>query len=525
VSTLRARLARLAERAARRWRRLGAQLEQLGPWLRRLLALPARPPMPGAEPVAGRARVPARLPLAPAASIVIPALNEARHIAGVVAFARADASTAEVIVIDDSSTDDTVAQARGAGARVITSTLLGKGASMADGVRAAGHEIVVFLDGDLSGLRPGLIHALCAPLLADEADFVKARFSREGGGGGGGGGRVTELTARPMLKVFFPELSHLTQPLGGIVAARRALLAQLDFDDGWGVDIGLVIDAQRAGARLAEVDIGSLVHDSQPLADLGAMANEVAAAIYRRALAAGRLHADQIVGMLDAQRQAAASLDHVVARWRGQLRLLLLDASAVVELATLPPAARPVHAPADLDVAAAALRFVHRRSLEQVARDLPLRAGVVELVNRMRRHGFMVGLVGEGWFVALEILRRRVFADFALGHTLVWQGEVCTGQWRANGAWLSSDGTADGKAQLLRRLRATSPGPALLECWAIGGEPDDLALLRGADTAFAFEPLASLRVHDPHVHGIRSYAELLARVSGLAAEVDEATLA
>jgi glucosyl-3-phosphoglycerate synthase len=88
------------------------------------------------------------------ASVVIPALNEAARIASVVRHALADPATAEVIVVDDSSIDDTAQLARQAGAEVITSTMLGKGASMCDGVGVAGCELVVYLDGDLSGLRP-----------------------------------------------------------------------------------------------------------------------------------------------------------------------------------------------------------------------------------------------------------------------------------------------------------------------------------------------------------------------------------
>ena len=143
--------------------------------------------------------------------------------------------------------------------------------------------------------RDGVVldaHVLVAERRArGEADFVKARFGR-------GGGRVTELTAKPMLKVFFPELSHYAQPLGGIIAARRSLLQSLEFENGYGVDIGLLLDAHRAGARVVEVDIGSLEHDSQPLLDLTAMANEVSRVIYSRAREAGRLHVEQITAIL-----------------------------------------------------------------------------------------------------------------------------------------------------------------------------------------------------------------------------------
>ena len=131
------------------------------------------------------------------ATVVIPALNEAKRISEVVAYALADPATAEVIVIDDSSIDSTAELARLAGARVLTSSMLGKGASMHDGIAPASRDFLVYLDGDLTGLRSGIISDLCAPLLRGEADFVKARFGR-------GGGRVTELTAKPMLKIFFP---------------------------------------------------------------------------------------------------------------------------------------------------------------------------------------------------------------------------------------------------------------------------------------------------------------------------------
>ena len=181
---------------------------------------------------------PLQLATAACATVVIPALNEAKRIADVVAYALRDPATAEVIVVDDSSVDDTAALAARAGAKVITSSMLGKGASMHDGVLHAQRDLLVFLDGDLAGLRPNIITDLCMPLLRGDADFVKARFGRAGG-------RVTELTAKPMLKVFFPELAHVAQPLGGLIAARSSLLKALDFEDGYDVDIGLLIDARR----------------------------------------------------------------------------------------------------------------------------------------------------------------------------------------------------------------------------------------------------------------------------------------
>ncbi len=219
---------------------------------------------------------PAEMPTGAYASVIIPVLNEERRIADVVRYAFSDPATAEVIIIDDSSIDETVTRARQAGAQVYTSSFLGKGASMRDGVGWAKKDILVYLDGDLASLREGIITDMCRPLVRGAADFVKARFGRSGG-------RVTELTAKPMLKIFFPELSGFAQPLGGMIAARKPLLQELSFENGYGVDVGLLIDAFLFGADLDEVDIGSLEHESQPLQDLSFMANEVSRVILNRA--------------------------------------------------------------------------------------------------------------------------------------------------------------------------------------------------------------------------------------------------
>jgi glucosyl-3-phosphoglycerate synthase len=500
--------------------------------------LPAADTLP-ADPPAAPAAPPAPVVLERCVSVVIPALNEARRIAEVVRYALSDPATAEVIVIDDSSIDDTAALARAAGAQVMLSTMLGKGASMRDGLARARHEWIVYLDGDLSGLQPGIVGALARPLAEDRADFVKAAFGRSAG-------RVTELTAKPMLKVFFPELAHLRQPLGGLIAVRASLLRQLDFEDGYGVDIALVIDAAARGARVAEVDIGSLEHESQSLGDLAAMANEISRVIYTRSRNAGRLHVEQIARMYEAQRQATASIEYIALRRRGRSRLLLLDLDGAVaarpllaELARHTGHARELQAlhehhaaterAALLQAEAALFRFVHRRQLEQAAMALPLKPGVVEWVNAMRRGGFMVGVLSHGWFAAAEVVRRRVFADFALAHTLQFVNEISTGELRLNPALLPDDeAPAQGQPDLvwaLRRLRAAAAAdggepradtpagsktsvPGFEVAWCAGQGPDSLALLREADRAFVLLPADAALRRIPGATFLKSYAEL-----------------
>lgn len=455
------------------------------------------------------------------ATVIIPTLNEAKHIAEVVTYALADATTSEVIVIDDSSTDETVILAGQAGAKVITSSMLGKGASMRDGLPPANSSVIVYLDGDLSGFRAGIITDLCTPLAKGEADFVKARFGR-------GGGRVTELTAKPMLKIFFPELAEFAQPLGGIVAARKSLLQSFQFEDDYGVDVGLLIDAYLVGAKLAEVDIGSLEHESQPLHDLTRMANEVSRVIFNRALVAGRLHQDQISAMFESQRQEAADIDYTLMRRNGRQRLLLLDMDGTITPSRFAlELARTTGREATLiellddpnydttsrsNLVADLFRFIHRRTFEQVAHSLELRSGVIEFVNQMRRRGFMVGVVSESYFIAAEILRRRIFADFAIAHTIQFESDICSGKVRLNPAFLPAADTGKTqpcKSNVLRCFLEDTTMPSVSETWVVGDNLNDLELMRLADRAFVIEPKSPSMLNDPKIQQIVSFSELL----------------
>ena len=480
-------------------------------------------------------------------SVVIPALNEAKRIADVVCYAFSDPATQEVIVIDDSSIDDTAARAKLAGAQVVTASMLGKGGSMCDGIGVAKNDIIVYLDGDLAGLRPGIITDLSQPVLKNKADFVKARFGR-------GGGRVTVLTAKPMLHIFFPEVAHFAQPLGGIIAAKKSLLQSLKFEDGYGVDVALLIDAHLAGAVLAEVDIGFLENDSQPLLDLSLMANEVGRVIFNRARTAGRLNVEQIGAMYESQRLASSGIEYVLTRRKGRQRLLLLDmdctvteAQFVVELARVTgqhEALNQLYSDSifqkddkrmQKDKIAYLFRFVHMQKFDEVARQMTIRAGAIEFVNKMRRQGFMVGVLSDSYFVAADIIRRRIFADFAMAHTIQFDGEVCNGQLNINPAFLSATDGGFGfpgrhfdkqnakngnntrrpmgcKSNVLRSFLADETSPPITLTWVVGANPDDLELMQLADHAFAIALISSKLKKVPRITQVASFEQLSTQI-------------
>lgn len=223
--------------------------------------------------------------------MVIPALNEETTVGGVVAAALASAP-AEVIVIDADSTDRTAAVAAAAGATVLNwrdilsgiAPVPGKGESLWRGVAAATGEIVVFLDADLTQPATGMVAALAAPFTDPDIHLVKADYLRSLNGQPSGGGRVTELTARPLLRLLFPQLAHIRQPLAGEYAIRRDTALHLPFVAGYGVESGLLIDvaAQHGAGAVTQVDLGVRHHRNRPLHELAPMADVVAATILSR---------------------------------------------------------------------------------------------------------------------------------------------------------------------------------------------------------------------------------------------------
>jgi glucosyl-3-phosphoglycerate synthase len=124
---------------------------------------------------------------------------------------------------------------------------------------------------------------------------------------------------------------------------------------------------------------------------------------------------------------------------------------------------------------------------------LAIRPGLIECVNQLRRNGFMVGVLSDSYFVAADIIRRRIFADFALAHTIGFEHEVCTGQLRMNSAFVrpAADGTqAVCKSNALRCLLEDPQLPAITLTWAVSSKPIDAELLRMADKAFCIGNVA-----------------------------------
>jgi glucosyl-3-phosphoglycerate synthase len=232
-------------------------------------------------------------------SVCVPARDEEATVGSIVATVRRELCERvplvdEVVVMDDGSTDATADAARWEGARVVAVDGVlpevpagsGKGNALWTSLYACDGDVLCWVDADIRNFGPHFVTELVAPLLTTEAvGMTKAYYRRPLHGAPSGGGRVTELVARPALSYLFPQLTAFVQPLAGEYAGRRDVFEAVPFFEGWGVEIGLLIDvvARFGPGSIAQVDLGVREHRNRALADLGPQALAVLATVLRRA--------------------------------------------------------------------------------------------------------------------------------------------------------------------------------------------------------------------------------------------------
>jgi glycosyltransferase involved in cell wall biosynthesis len=235
-------------------------------------------------------------------SLALPALNEEETVGNLIRMMKKQLMQKmplldEIVLIDSNSTDRTREIANKEGIPVYihqqllehTGARPGKGEALWKSLFVTHGDIIVWIDTDIVNIHPRFVYGIIGPLLQNpQIQFVKGFYRRPLKVGqkmqAGGGGRVTELTARPLLNLFYPELSGVVQPLSGEYAGRRGALEQATFFSGYGVETGLLIDVyERYGlSAIAQVDLLERIHHNQHLEALSKMSFAIIQTVMRR---------------------------------------------------------------------------------------------------------------------------------------------------------------------------------------------------------------------------------------------------
>lgn len=235
-------------------------------------------------------------------SLALPALNEEETVGTVIKTIKTTLLDKyplldEIVLIDSNSTDRTREIAQEIGIPIyIHQQILpqyeprsGKGEALWKSLLVTRGDILVWIDSDIVNIHPRFVYGVLGPLLLNERiQFVKGFYQRPLRTGrrvqSTGGGRVTELTARPLINLFYPELSGIIQPLSGEYGGRRKALEQLTFYSGYGVETGMLIDVfEKFGIRsIAQVDLLERIHHNQPLQALSKMSFLIMQTVLRK---------------------------------------------------------------------------------------------------------------------------------------------------------------------------------------------------------------------------------------------------
>src|SRR5918995_1198682 len=160
----------------------------------------------------------------------------------------------QIVAVDADSPDGTAEVAAARGAEVYSE-----------------NELMMYIDADTKDFRPQLVYGVLGPILeVPEVRFVKAAYRRPFKSHEtvetDGGGRVTELSAKPLFNLFYPELTGFVQPLAGEVVADRELFSSIPFLTGYAVETGIMIDVLKMVGldAMAQVDLGTRQNRHQP---------------------------------------------------------------------------------------------------------------------------------------------------------------------------------------------------------------------------------------------------------------------
>lgn len=427
-------------------------------------------------------------------SVIIPALNEESSITKVIELVKKCSLATEIIVVDDHSFDNTVVLAREAGASVIMSTKRGKGASMLDGLIVSTNEILVYLDADIENYENNIVDMLVKPIIEDNYDFVKSTFERQAG-------RVTELAAKPLLSLLFPEALQFAQPLSGMIAGKKEYFEKVNFENDYGVDIGILLDMINLGAEIKQVNIGIIENKMKQWQQLGHMAREVSKAILKRAKMQPNFTLDtlQTTTMILDQMDLAVKESLI-----GLKKMVIFDMdNTILKGRYIYSAAEKLNFKKELleiisnnsdsylitKLIAKLLRKYNLAQLIAVADEIAMVEDVIDVVTELKRREYIVGIVSDSYHFVAEHIANKIGAHFSIANELEFSKSVATGEVKVLSYFIKSDKSKCNhnfcKSNVLLHLSDKYNIP-LENIIAIGDSDNDICMVKNAGIGVAF---------------------------------------
>jgi glucosyl-3-phosphoglycerate synthase len=427
-------------------------------------------------------------------SVIIPALNEEKTIRQVINLVSRSSVVDEILMIDDKSHDNTIKQSRLPKVRIYTSPIIGKGNSMRDGMLLAKNEVVVFLDADIVTYPENIAEQLSGPILKDEADFVKSCFDRQAG-------RVTELVAKPLLSILFPELAKFSQPLSGMIGARKSMLKKIDFENDYGVDIGILLDMHSMGARITEVNIGYIENRMQTWEQLGKMSREVSRSILKRvkSIEVSNLETLENFNVIRTQMDYAIRESLI-----GKEKMIVFDMdNTLLESSFIMTAAQEFNFRDDLIkiVTEYTNSFTRTKSIARLlkGRSLDEILGVVDkikiiddaasVIKELKKKGYICGIISDSYDVVTNHLKNKLKMDFSIANELEFSKSIATGEVKVPSAFMRNDKSRCNhdfcKSNVLFQL-AEKYNIDIKNTIAIGDSENDICLIKESGIGIAF---------------------------------------
>ena len=427
-------------------------------------------------------------------SVIIPTINEEKTIARVVSLALRAKAVTEVIVIDDKSLDRTVEAAKEAGASIITSTKIGKGASMKDGLLVAHNDIIVYLDGDISNYADDVVEKMAEPLIRDEADFVKSTFGREAG-------RVTELVAKPLLSLLMPEALKFSQPLSGIIAGKKSFFEKIEFENDYGVDIGILLDMLKTGARIKEVNIGRIENKMKQWRELGKMSRQVSRAILKRSKANPDFSLDSLETINIIRDQMELSIKESLAPLK---KMIIFDMdNTILQGRFVYEAAKEFNFEKEMvkvlatnsdswlltKLIAQNLKGLNIAQILALVDKIPLVPDTQEVIAELKKRGYLVGIISDSYDVVTQHLKNKLGMDFAIANELEFSNSIATGEVKVPSHFIHTEESKCShnfcKSNVMMKLAAKHEIP-LGNMIAVGDSDNDVCMVRFAGIGIAF---------------------------------------